>query len=72
MKQSKEYKTIFGIQYEVQNYKGIELRKNPLTNLWMIFFTDPKSSPWSGTLKEMKEMVDNFETREMLDVLRPY
>ena len=72
MKQPKEYRTYFGVDYEVQSYKGVELRKNPLTNLWMIFFIDPKKFPYSGTLKEIKETVDAFETREMLNVFRLY
>jgi hypothetical protein len=72
MKQPKTYKEIFGVQYEVMNYEGVELRRNPLTNLWMIFFVDQKTSPWSGKLKEIKEIVDDFKTREMLDALKQY
>jgi hypothetical protein len=72
MKQPKEYRTIFGTQYEVMNYEGVELRRNPLTNLWMFFFNDSKIAPWSGKLKEVKEIVDDFKKREMLDILRQY
>jgi hypothetical protein len=72
MKKEKEYRTIFGHTYEVMNYEGVELRKNPLTKLWVIFFNDPKTAPWSGKLNEVKEIVDDFKKREMLDVLRQY
>jgi hypothetical protein len=72
MKQPKEYRTYFGVSYEVQNYEGVELRRNPLTNLWMVFFNDQKTAPWSGKLKEIKEIVDDFKTKEMLDELKQY
>jgi hypothetical protein len=68
----KEYRTILETQYEVQNYKGVLLQKNPMTNSWYIFFEDQKTPPMYGKNKEVKEIIDNFETRGMLDVLKKY
>jgi hypothetical protein len=38
----------------------------------MVFFNDQKTAPWSGKLKEIKEIVDDFKTKEMLDELKQY
>lgn len=71
MKQ-KEYRTILETQYEVQNYKGVLLQKNPMTNSWYVFFEDQKTPPMYGKIKEVKEIVDGLETRGMLDLVKKY
>jgi hypothetical protein len=72
MKKEKEYRTIFGHTYEVMNYKGILMQKNPLTNLWTVFPDGMKMAPQFGKKKEVEEFIDDFEVRNMLDVLRQY
>lgn len=68
----KEYREILGTQYEVQNYKGILLQRNPMTKSWYIFFEDPKTTPWYGKIGEVREIIDDFDKRGMLDVLKKY
>lgn len=68
----KEYREILGTQYEVQNYKGVLLQKNPMTNSWYVFFEDQKTPPMYGKIKEVKEIVDGLETRGMLDLVKKY
>jgi hypothetical protein len=68
----KEYRNLAGMKIEVVNYEGVLLQKNPLTKSWFLCFIDPATAPFSGTLFEIKGLVDDFKKRDMLDVLLPY
>lgn len=51
-----------GIKTVSVDYKNVQIIRNSLNNKWMLFFSKtgkyPNQSPFSGTLSEMKSIID--------------
>jgi hypothetical protein len=71
MTKEKKYKNIAGLNLEVLNYEGVVLTKSPLTNTWYVLLRNA-SPPFFGTLKEVREFVDEYKTLGDIDNLQPY
>jgi hypothetical protein len=69
---NKEYRVILETQYEVVNYKGVLIMKNPMTPSWFVFFEDQSNKPIFGKFSEVKREIDKYETTGMLSMLQKY
>lgn len=56
-----------GMIVESVNYKNAQILRNPLTGDWLLLFQNGKN-PYVGTLKEMKQIVDE---EIKLDFIKP-